>query len=166
MKDAYKAIFLIVAGILLLLANLHIIDIAIHDLWPLAIIFAGVMSLQQWLSEKENTGHLFTAVLLLVIGLFFQILTATSWSYVEVFWPIFILAPGLAMLARSFASDGEDKGSRISAFILIGVASVFFILNSPFDEYWPLILIVVGIVILFQSKRLINDDQTTVDNSQ
>jgi predicted ferric reductase len=149
---------LIAIGILLLLANLDLLSMKIGDLWPLMLLFIGYSMLASWFNDHINSGKIFSGILMILLGIFFLIMTFTNWVYMDSLWPAFILMPGLSILVKSVLAKGPDRhSSRVSAYILIGVSFVFFLLESPYEELWPLVLILIGLVILFQSKSIISD---------
>lgn len=167
MSNSAKAYLLIIIGIILLVVNLDIVSMDPGDLWPLVILGLGIIFINNWRNDKEKSGLIFTGILLSTIGTLFLFLTITGWDLMEYLWPVFILAPGMGFIAMYWASGYKDKGVLFPGYILIGLAAIFLFLQSPLDDYWPLILIAVGIVILFQAKKSFNGEEkeTLSDNS-
>jgi hypothetical protein len=153
MDNRSKAIGLIVIGLLLLLINADWLYLEFYDLWPLLIIAVAIMIFRNWQRQKDQGGLLFTAVLLLLLGIFFFSLVLINWQYMHFLWPFFILLPGLAFLSMYIFVPGNG-GALIPAMILIAVASVFLLLASPWHELWPLILIIAGIIFLLFGRKV------------
>ena len=166
MSDANKAYLLIFIGLILLVVNLDILDINIGDLWPLFVLGAGIVFFVNWNKERNNSGLLFVGILLSIIGMLFLFMTITDWDLMEYLWPVFILAPGLGFLGMFSVDRKKDKGLIIPAYILIGLSVIFLVLQSPLDEFWPLILIAIGVVILFQSKMSLQSNNGDTSSSE
>ena len=166
MSDAYKAYLLIFVGLILLVVNLDILDINFGDLWPLIILGISVVFFINWNKERNNSGLLFVGILLSTNGLLFLFNAITDWELMEYLWPVFILAPGLGFLGMYSVDRKKDKGLIIPAYILIGLSVIFLVLQSPLDEFWPLILIAIGIVILFQSKMSLQSNNVNTSSSE
>jgi membrane-associated phospholipid phosphatase len=83
-----------------------------------------------------------------IIGM--AILFLTGW-----WWPGILYVTGVAMVARTVA-QGRNWMDERSGLVLLVVAVVFtligFVTNIVFN-WWPLILIAVGLYLLYNSKR-------------
>lgn len=150
-------VVLLLAGIVLLFNNLGLIALSWQSLWPVFPMFVGLSLYYQFYRSREK-GVLIPATLLTGIGIFFLIFTLPNglpWSHMGLWWPVFPLFVGLGFFF-AYLTDTKDTGMLIPATILLVVGSVFLAGNiewaKTYLKYWPLILIVVGIVVFFGNK--------------
>jgi predicted membrane protein len=114
-------------------------------------------------------------ILGLLIVAFGVALTADNLGYAEVgdllsYWPLLIVAFGLARLLRT-----DTTSSRTSGVLMVVVgawlsAARIFNLPMDFEDWWPVILIGIGGLILFRAMRGGGGDgqvesRTTTDSS-
>lgn len=126
--------------------------------WPLFIIYGGCMVVVNmiWGDEKDDDA-IVGVVTLFVIGGFFLTLTLgfISWSDLTWAWPVFMLAPGIGLIIHYFKSKNGD--SLNGGLVLIILASIFLSIRFyDWNLYWPVILIVIGLLIViidFLKKR-------------
>ncbi|HWZ85591.1 MAG TPA: DUF5668 domain-containing protein [Thermoanaerobaculia bacterium] len=69
------------------------------------------------------------------------------WDY----WPLFLIAPGLARLLQP-----SRPGQRISGGILVALGTIFLLRNLdivwiPFHRVWPVALVVIGAYMIWQT---------------
>jgi hypothetical protein len=67
-------------------------------------------------------------------------------------WPVFLLAPGIGFLFLFFLGD-KNKALLWPAGILTLLGLLFILRYLEYLRYWPVILIVFGIVLIFWKKR-------------
>ncbi|UCF65340.1 MAG: hypothetical protein JSW33_05790 [bacterium] len=144
-------IILIFVGFVFLGNNLNWFYFDWHDLWPLALILGGFFFWMGWLSNREEYGLLMPGTILLVYGIMLQYSALYGWYYMDEFWPGFLLGPGLGFLFM-YLLGKREKGLLIPAFILIGLAALFWIGHHTFNYFWPLLLIGVGIYLLLKNR--------------
>jgi len=97
-------------------------------------------------------NRLIPSLVLIGIGLIFLlgnlhiIYFQDWWRY----WPVALIVLGLVKLV-----DSEHGGGRVAGGVLFGVGAIFLaqnlgILNVGWEELWPLILIGIGLLLLFE----------------
>jgi predicted membrane protein len=102
-------------------------------------------------------SRVFLGILFVAIGglLIMQNLDMLSWdlSHILISWPMLLIVIGLYNLQRKAGSAG---------LIMIGIGT-FFLLPRIFDvpdhffhNFWPLILVIVGIIFIFQWRKTPN----------
>ena len=106
--------------------------------------------------KAKISGILFPSTILTLFGIFFFITTWLNWQHMEALWPTFILVPGLTFFVFYFAQPKKEKGILIPAFILTGLALVFYLSFSFSAKFWPLILIALGLILLILPRKKIN----------
>lgn len=97
-------------------------------------------------------------ILGLLIVAFGVALTADNLGYAEVgdllrYWPLLIVAFGLTRLLRTDSTSSRTSGA---VMVLVGVwlsADQIFQVPLDFDEYWPVLLIALGGLIVFRAMR-------------
>ncbi len=144
-------ILLIIIGFLFLLSNLGWFEFDWGDIWPLVIIIGGIMFWIGWLANRKEYGLLMPGTILLVYGCMFQYSVLNGWYYMDIFWPGFLLGPGLGFLFM-YLLGNHEKGLLIPGGILIGLAVLFWSGQDFSRLFWPLLIIGVGVYLLFKSR--------------
>lgn len=147
---------IIALGIWFLLGALGVRLPGIGNFWPIFPTLAGLAFIVAYVRQKD-AGFLIPGVAGFLIGLFFFLFTLGSfeWSQMGQLWPLFPLIGGLAFLA-AYLSD-RDAGLLIPAVggVGVGVIGLFFTLSgfslAWLGTFWPVILILVGILVLVQN---------------
>ncbi|MEN4041534.1 MAG: hypothetical protein ROW52_04170 [Anaerolineaceae bacterium] len=130
--------------------------LGIHFTWPLLIIGLGGIFLLAAIISFQG-GFLVPASILGGIGaiLYYQNITGdwASWAYIWALIPGFV---GLGMLLGGLIDRSMRAARKPGLYMLLislGVTTIFgalFSANVGFDYAWPLILIVAGLIFLFQ----------------
>lgn len=152
-SSIWFGVLLIVFGALFLAANF--LEIRWRDFWP-ALFFAGAaMNFAIFLGNRGNYGVLMPATILLIYGVLFQYCALAGWWRMSELWPTFILGPGVGLLMM-YLFGKRESGLLIPAFILIGLSAVFFVAFGPlryYGRYWPVILIIIGVLLLLKRRK-------------
>jgi len=116
---------------------------------------------------EHRTGRIFLAMLLIVVGLFFSVVSFLPGLFrAEDWWPSFILLPGLAMLAASLIG-GVSRSKGLAAMVIPGcvVSTLGFILlfgnvTGHWEAWayaWTLIPTSVGLGLLLAARFGVGD---------
>jgi GAF domain-containing protein len=175
------AITLIVLGVLFLLVSNHIV-LGWEHVWPMFLVFGGLLLLRLF-RGRRTPELLFGGMTSVLLGVFLLLFTvgAFSWQQMETLWPAIPLVAGAGLLAVSTVSrEGGFMVILGSATVLF--AAVSFLITSgvvesrvtePFMRFWPLALVLAGVVILKTHPRrkvdpdleavrsVLDDDPTT-----
>lgn len=151
-KSLITGIILIALGIILLGDNLGLFYISMDTFWPWFMIAGGVMFLAGWMNNREKFGLLMPATILLVYGFLFLYTSYDRWWQMEDLWPFFLIGPGLGFLLM-YQFGSKDKGLLVPTSILLGLGIIFLIGQGTGRYFWPLLLILLGILILFRSRK-------------
>ena len=138
-------LLLIGMGIIFLIGNMS--RVGMESLWP---VFPMVVGLAFWLGyfhDRKNYGLLMPGSILVVVSLLFFYCNFVGWLRMEILWPVFILAPAAGFLAMYFGGP-KDQGLLIPAGILSGVGFIFLFISSGFEDYWPVFLIIAGVILI------------------
>lgn len=131
-----------------------------EQIWPFTLIVPGLVFYIAYLQDRKNFGLLMPGTVLLVFGIYFVFLNEYGWYHMEDYWPIFIFGPGLGFFIMFFAS-GMKKDFWIPGTILIAISMLFFVKAWEFLEYWPLLIVLVGIYMVyvgFKNKEKENEE--------
>ena len=139
-------LLLIGMGIIFLIGNLS--RVGMESLWPVFPLAVGLAFCVGYFYDRKNYGLLMPGSILIVVSLLFFYCNFTDWWHMETLWPVFILAPAVGFLAMYFGG-AKDQGLLIPAGILSGVGVVFLFMTSGFGDYWPLFLILAGVLLIF-----------------
>jgi uncharacterized integral membrane protein len=95
-------------------------------------------------------------IMLIGLGLIF-LLQNTGALYLQNWWALFILLPALGSFGASFTEyrvsgrfNAKARGSLVAGLVFTAIAAVF-LFNLNFSLLLPIILIVAGVAILFNS---------------
>mgnify|MGYP006278720701 CR=1 FL=1 len=135
-------IILILVGVIFLLRNLDIVRI--YNWWPIILLLIGVAFFVGWMRDRQQSGMLLPAGIFLVLGVQFLFLHAS--------WPIYLLAPAAGFWLMYFLGE-RDVGLLVPASVLTVIALVFWLEDSFLAEWWPALLIILGVILLIFPRR-------------
>lgn len=150
-KSLVPGILLIVLGIIFFLPNFT--SIRMQELWPFFILGLGVYFFILFFTDRNNFGVLMPASVLTVIGLLFFYCAMTGWEAMAALWPFFIIGPGIGFFLM-YALGRKERGLLYPAFIVTGVGCIFLMGTAGFADFWPVILIIVGALMLLPTKTV------------
>ena len=138
-------VLLIFFGILFLLTNIGTLDLAY--MWPIIPFLVGVGFVLGYLNSRKDYGLLLPASILIIISVLLFYCSVAGWWHMGNLWPIFILAPSCGFFLM-YLCGPKDKGVLVPAFILLAVGLVFLMINTYLGIFWPILLIVVGLLLI------------------
>lgn len=153
-------LILILIGAGLLFKRMGLFDFGWEESYPIALLLLAAMAIVS--VAKGDKSQTFWACFLLICGLFTFLknygIVDSLWSIN--LWSILLLAFGLSFFAL-YASKPKDWGVLIPGFILTTFGSVAVLDDLHVDwfrisyliDYWPLVLIAIGIGIIFSTLR-------------
>jgi hypothetical protein len=153
-------LIVIAIGIWFLLDSLEVIKLpSIGRLWPIFPTLAGLAFMAAYFMRSDNEDgpfYLIPGVGAFLTGIFFFFFTfdVFEWAAMGRLWPVFPLIGGIAFSATWLAGGRKESSllvpvggaltvGIISLIITLGGFSIALIVN-----YWPVILIVIGLGIL------------------
>ena len=135
------------------------IEFDFRDVWPVFVILAGAGFWIGFLQDRKNTGLLMPGSILTIYGLMFFYCSMNGWGYMSDLWPGFIIGPGIGFFMMYLLGE-KEKGLLVPASILTGIGVLFFISHSGIWRYWPVALIIVGIVLIVKNQIKRKSEET------
>jgi hypothetical protein len=154
---------LIGVGVLFLLGNI-IPYFAIGRLWPLFMLIPAAILGAVWIRDREQyAGAVLPITILLFFTGYFLWLNFTTWAYVEITWPNFLIGPGLGFVALYLATKKWEF--MIPAFVLLLMAALFY--SGIYDNtlILSLLLIAAGVAVLARFFFAKNGDEENGDST-
>lgn len=153
---------LIILGVFILIIQSGYVNWA--NFWPFILIIGGALFFFGFFLNRKNFGLLMPGSILLIIGVLFLYTSHNHWHYMEQLWPTFILAPGLGLLLM-FLFAPKGNALWIPGGILVTLALTFYARFCYFFRYWPIVLILVGLYLIFSGfgKKEHTKPKDTVD---
>ena len=146
-SDMIIGIGLVILGVLFLSENFGYVEFDFQNIWPVFVLLAGISFGLGYFQDRKNYGLLMPASILIIYGLLFLYCSVEGWYVMSDLWPVFIIGPGIGFFMM-YLFGGREKGLLIPASILTGIAALFMISHSGFWRFWPIGLIIVGIVLI------------------
>jgi GAF domain-containing protein len=152
------AITLVALGVLFLMVSNKILLGWVH-IWPIFPIGAGMLFLRAWSyrGRRAERWYLFTGATLSLLGLFLLLFSTgiLDWAQMDTLWPVFPLIAGVGFLAESAVSSHGTPALITGSAIVIFTLVAFFVetrfvdprVASPFVRFWPLVLVLAGVVL-------------------
>lgn len=140
---------LIALGCIFLAYNIYGFDVETY--WPLFFAIPLVLCLGAFIGNRRNAGVLVPVGIFAIIGSMFQYCELEGWHHMEWMWPGFMLGPGVGLFLFYLAK--RERAILIPAGILTSLSVIFFLSISPFGDYWPLLLIIAGGILMWRKKK-------------
>ncbi len=124
--------------------------------WPIFPLFAGVAFWAGYfLGGRRDPGLTWIGTVALLLGVFFFGFTLKylEWADMGTLWPVFPLIGGVAWVVEFLASRARRVGSLavgLAALVIgvVGLAYNYKLIQGPIVNYWPLLIILMGVAIL------------------
>ena len=119
-------ITLVVIGLLILLGQMGVDFFG--WVWPVLLCVIGGALLWSWYTRGDDSGKVFSGVLLVLLALFFLFMRRGDADMIR-HWPFFVLAPGISLLVMS-RIDRSRRDASVPGWIAIGAALVLYFFTS------------------------------------
>jgi hypothetical protein len=155
-------ILLLVVGIALLLEKLDVIEFGWSRLlWAAVALLGAAIVIRAFV--QDGRARIFWGTVLFLYGLLFFLRSLDLVeAHVAVFMPATFVILGFAFLML-FVSDPKDWHLLIPTVLLLGFGGAFMFAEvgfirrwemwDTFRTWWPLILVLVGISLVFRRKK-------------
>jgi hypothetical protein len=153
-KKIMAGMFLIVAGVILLLNMAGIVTFTWGDLWTIGLFIAGIVFHVIFFAsspQKKRAWVLVPGGILLVLSIVFLFNELTDWKFAGATWPFYLLAVALGLFEFWFFGE-RDFEMLIPITLLTGMGIIFLfekLADYPIKQFWPILLIFMGVYIIF-----------------
>ena len=137
----------------------------------LMLLFAGFLFYEFRRSSNQNA--LFWGVLISVVAGFYLLRNngILEEYYMDEYWPVYMLAAGIAFIVL-FIVNPRDWGVLIPGSLLLFFGGTQLLENlddnyweysNYFEEYWPVILLIIGVGVIISGLSNKNSDENEGD---
>lgn len=122
-------------------------------IWPLFLLVPGVFFFYRFFytpDGRKQSGILIPATILTVYALYFFFSTATAYRYSGESSFIFPFGVALGLFATYHYSTEKRRGQLTAAWVLTAVSGIVLFSTIGGGQWWPLVLIVIGLMVIFQ----------------
>ncbi len=139
-------IFILTAGIIILLEQWGVFAFLGRVFWPLLILLPGVALHLAFAMRTLPAWALVPGGTLTVYGIAFSLLNTWGFGLLEVLWPVFLLGPGVGLYEYELLSGERSKSLYYASLGLIGLSVVLFIFSllGPFFLYALSVLLILS----------------------
>jgi hypothetical protein len=149
-------IFIVAAGIIILLGKLGVFGFIGLNFWPLLILLPGIALHALYYARISPAWSLVPAGMLTVYGVVFGITNTWGVGLLGRLWPAFLLGVAIGLLEYGLAERRRPEFVMLAALIL-GVASIilfgFTLLNTGIIYVLAVLLILGGVWMLLGRGR-------------
>lgn len=148
-------LFIVCAGLIILLGKLGVFSFIGHVFWPLVILLPGIVLQLLYFSRSAPPIILFPAGVLTVYGALFFLCNTWGWWIMAYLWPILIL--GIAVGLYEYYVCAATPTSRnigfaaIALTVLSGIMLIFSLLGA-FGFYFIAFALILGGLWLLASR--------------
>jgi hypothetical protein len=67
-------------------------------------------------------------------------------------WPFYLIGPGIGFFLMYFFGR-KETGLLVPGTILILLGAIFLLRATEYENLWPLLIIIAGIILIFKNRR-------------
>lgn len=151
-KDVKLGLFIIIAGIVILLGKLGIFSFLGRSLWPLVILILGILLQALYFQRRGQSIFLISGGILTIWGILFVICNIWGWDLMSSLWPMLIIGVAIG-LYEYYKFENPRSSLSLWISIVLGIFSLVFILFSLMKTgviyLLAALLIVIGLWLVF-----------------
>ena len=148
-KSVITGIALITIGVIFLLPNFT--DLSLRDLWPVLMLGPGILFFVSYLSDRKSYGLLMPGTILTTYGLLFLFCTLFGWYWLEVLWPVYLIAPGVGFILMYYLGK-KETGLLVPGAVLTLLGLIFLLNTAEVGYLWPVVIILAGVALIVKSR--------------
>ncbi|UNK20077.1 hypothetical protein MNQ98_08700 [Paenibacillus sp. N3/727] len=155
-KDLMLGLFIVTAGVVILLGKLGVFGFLGRTLWPIVLLLPGLLLHVLFFGRRASAAILIPGGILTVYGVLFLICSFWGWDLMHSLWPILIL--GIAVgLYEYYLYERPRPGAvfptALGLMLLSVVIFIFTWLNTGAFYIIALVLIAAGIWLIYGRNR-------------
>lgn len=155
-KDLALGIFIVVAGVVILLGKLGVFGFLGRTLWPLVLLLPGIFLHFMFFARRASAAILIPGGILTVYGLLFFICNIGGWGLMAALWPVLILGVAVG-LYEYYLYETPRPGGALPIALGLTLLSILIFIFSWFQTgalyIIALILIAAGVWMIVGRKR-------------
>ncbi|GIO30517.1 MULTISPECIES: hypothetical protein [Paenibacillus] len=147
-NDVRLGLFIVIAGVVILLGKLGVFGFLGRTLWPFAIIIVGLLLHLLFFSKRARAYVLIPGGALVVYGLMFAICNFWGFGLMTYLWPVFLLGIAVGVYEYHMFESPKPEGVLLIALFLGIVSFVllfFTLLHTGAIYVLAVLLIALGI---------------------
>lgn len=151
-NERLVGIFIVIAGLVILLGQLGFFSFLGRNFWPLILIIPGIILHLLYFFRNTSAVILVPAGIMTVYGIFFLICSIWGWHLTASLWPVFIIGVALGLFEYALFEYPRPAVIYRTSIILLGVSIVLLfitMLTTGFVYVIAALLIFVGIWLIF-----------------
>ena len=135
-------------------------------LWPLFLLVPGIAFEYVFFVHKQNVGLLVPGGILCTLGLTFLVQTFTNWHFAAYCWPLYVLSPAVGLFQLYYF--GERQAALLIPIGILTLVTILGFFNISLlwighSFIWPAILVIIGLVLLFNPPKQKTEDTISND---
>lgn len=155
-KDLMLGLFIIVAGVVILLGNSGFFGFVGRTLWPVVLLLPGIIIHLLYFNRRLSASILIPGGILTVYGLLFLICSIGGWGLMSVLWPVLFLGVAVG-LYEYYLFETPRPGRVLPIALALALISlliwIFKWLQAGALYIIALVLIAVGVWLIFGRNR-------------
>lgn len=155
-KDLTLGLFIVAAGVFILLGKLGVFGFLGRTLWPLILLIPGIVLHLLYFGRRASAAILIPGGILTVYGVLFLICSFWGWDLMASLWPLLILGIGVGVYEYYLFEYPRPGGALPIAVGLIALSVIIFIftwLQTGAFYVIALVLIAAGIWLIYGRNR-------------
>ncbi|MBO2943233.1 hypothetical protein JJQ72_04460 [Paenibacillus sp. F411] len=155
-KDLALGLFIIAAGLFILLGKLGFFAFLGRNLWPLLLLVPGVLLHLWYFTRRRSAELLIPAGILTVYGVLFLICSLGGWHLLNALWPILILGVGVGIYEYDFFESPRSRGAFLVSSGLIALSLLLLVFTwwgTSVIYVVALGLIIAGVWMIYGRSR-------------
>ncbi|MNH72153.1 hypothetical protein D3C73_243100 [compost metagenome] len=149
-------IFILAAGIVILLGKWGVFSFLGFTLWPLIFLVPGILLHLLFFARRGSAVLLVPGGILTVYGILFFILNFSGSGIITYIWPLFILGIAIGLFEYDMLAFPRPGGVFLIAVILTAITAVIYgitLLSISIIYLLALLLIVCGVWLIAARGR-------------
>lgn len=156
-KQQGIGIWVLVAGVVILLGKLGVFSFIGAVFWPILIIIPGIMLHFLFFAQVFSASILIPGGILTTYGLLFLFCNWFGWNSMQYLWPFFIFGVAAGLYEYYMFSNPKPRAAYNAALILTLIFVLIFIVTLIWAVGIYVIavaLILIGLVLVCWGRRL------------
>ncbi|MFC7681530.1 hypothetical protein [Paenibacillus sp. GCM10028914] len=155
-KDLMLGVFIVAAGVVILLGKLGVFGFLGRTFWPLVLLVPGLLLHVLYFGRRVSAAILIPAGILTVYGLLFLICSIWGWSLMGSLWPLLIFGVAVGLYEYYVCETPRPAAAlpiSLGLTLLTALIFIFTWLYTGAMYIIAFVLIAAGIWLIYRRKR-------------